>query len=204
MATESIRTVADEKKQRITTAAKAVFLKFGYGRVTMHDLASAAGISRPALYLVFSKKEDIFSAVVRELTNEIAAEVDKGLGKQKTPISKLKFVCEVWMIQTFDWANQSEESKEIYESSHEFAREAVVDGIAAFENYLVSAITLMPKYTLPKDVSEKLAAHILAGSIVGVKSTCKSSSEFRTKVHTLIDLLFDRDKRSDPIWCLSG
>ena len=36
-----------EKQERIIRAAKGVFLKYGYTRVTMSDLAQAAGMSRP-------------------------------------------------------------------------------------------------------------------------------------------------------------
>ena len=66
---------SEGKKKRIIGAAKSVFLKYGYRRVTMSDIASAAEMSRPALYLVFSRKEDVFGGVVRELAREISGEV---------------------------------------------------------------------------------------------------------------------------------
>ena len=176
----------EDKRQRIVNAAKAVFLKYGYGRVTMNDLAQAAGISRPALYLVFSKKEDVFRAVVRQMAHEVSAEANKEVAALKSPLEKLKCVCEVWMVRPFDWMNESPEAKEVFESSHEFAREAVADAMALFEGDLKSVIDLFPKGTLPKGISHKRAAHLLVGAVAGIKKTCTSSVELREKIDDLI------------------
>jgi len=179
----------DDKKLRIINAAKGVFLKYGYRRVTMNDLAEAAGMSRPALYLVFPKKEDVFCGVVRELARGISEEVSRGLGSIKTPIEKLKFVCEVWMVRSFDWVNESPEAREVFESSHEFAGEAVNESLAVFERDLASVIELFPKATLPKGISHSHAAHLLAGAIMGIKKTCKTSDELRKEIHALIGMM---------------
>ena len=176
----------EDKKQRIVSAAKVVFLKYGYGRVTMNDLAQAAGISRPALYLVFSKKEDVFKAVVRQMARAVSDEANQGLGAVKSPLDKLKFVCEVWMVRPFDWLSQSPEAREVFESSHEFAQESVAEAMSLFEGDLKSVIDLLPKGTLPKGISHKRAAHLLAGAIAGIKKTCSSSAELREKIHDLI------------------
>ena len=179
----------DDKKLRIINAAKGVFLKYGYRRVTMNDLAEAAGMSRPALYLVFPKKEDVFCGVVRELARGISEEVKRGLESIKTPIEKLKFVCEVWMVRSFDWVNESPEAREVFESSHEFAGEAVNESLAVFERDLASVIELFPKGTLPKGISHSHAAHLIAGSIMGIKKTCRTSDELRREIHALIGMM---------------
>jgi len=180
---------AESKKVRVIEAAKSVFLKYGYRRVTMNDIASAAEMSRPALYLVFSRKEDVFGAVVRELAREISAEANRGLASIKSPLDKLKFVCEVWMVRTFDWISESEEAREIYEGSHEFAPEAVAESILTFERDLTTVITLFPKGALPKGISDSKAAHLLAAAITGVKKTCRTSAELREKIHALIAMM---------------
>ena len=53
-----------DKERRILEAAYGVFFRYGYARTTMGDLASAAGLSRPALYLVYPGKAEVFAAVV--------------------------------------------------------------------------------------------------------------------------------------------
>lgn len=179
----------DDKKRRIINAARTVFLKYGYRRVTMNDLAQAAGISRPALYLVFPRKEDVFCGVVREMAREISEEVGHGLVSIKSPIEKLKFVCEIWMVRPFDWVNESPEAKEVFESSHEFAGEAVNESLLSFERDLASVFELFSKGTLPKGISNSHGAHLLAGSILGIKNACKTSDELRKEIHALIAIM---------------
>jgi AcrR family transcriptional regulator len=55
------------KRSRVLEAAREVFLAYGFERATMNDIARAAGISRPALYLQFRDKRDIYRALVSEL-----------------------------------------------------------------------------------------------------------------------------------------
>lgn len=50
----------------------------------MNDIAAAAGMSRPALYLVFSKKEDVFGGVL-ELARKKSGGVHRGLCSIKSP-----------------------------------------------------------------------------------------------------------------------
>jgi AcrR family transcriptional regulator len=56
--------MAHEKTEHVIAAARKVFLRYGYRRVTMGDLAEAAQMSRPALYLVFPSKEQIFTVLI--------------------------------------------------------------------------------------------------------------------------------------------
>lgn len=54
---------ADPKRIRILDGAMKVFLAYGFSRTTMDDIARAADMSRPALYLQFKNKTDIFRAI---------------------------------------------------------------------------------------------------------------------------------------------
>ena len=164
-------------------------MKYGYGRVTMHDLARAARMSRPALYLVFAKKEEVFCGVVRQVAHDTAGDVKLGLGSARSLLDKLKFVCEIWMVRPFDWISRSGEAKEIFESSYEFARDAAAEGRSLFESDLISVIAQFPKGALPEGVSNRQAAHLLAGAIGGVKKSCGSATELRNQIDHLITMM---------------
>lgn len=56
-----------EKRYRVVTAALSAFSRFGYRRATMADIAAAAEMSRPALYLVFANKAAVFRALAEML-----------------------------------------------------------------------------------------------------------------------------------------
>jgi AcrR family transcriptional regulator len=51
------------KREAIYEAAATVFAQYGFRRTTMNDIAQAAGISRPALYLMFANKENLFQGL---------------------------------------------------------------------------------------------------------------------------------------------
>ncbi|HEY8129307.1 MAG TPA: helix-turn-helix domain-containing protein, partial [Hyphomicrobium sp.] len=72
-------------------AARQVFLRYGYRRVTMGDIADAAKMSRPALYLVIPSKEEIFTAVLAQTFSEMLEEIRGGIGSFQTARDKLTF-----------------------------------------------------------------------------------------------------------------
>ncbi len=57
---ETANIVTDPKRIRILEGALQVFLAYGFARTTMDDIARAADMSRPALYLLFTNKTDIY------------------------------------------------------------------------------------------------------------------------------------------------
>ena len=45
-------------------AASTLFVRYGYDKTTMNDIASAAGVAKSTIYLRWKKKEDLFEALV--------------------------------------------------------------------------------------------------------------------------------------------
>lgn len=62
-----IETGEDLKRAAILAGAMQLFLTHGFKRVTMEDIATAAGMSRPALYLVYRNKTDIYRALAEQV-----------------------------------------------------------------------------------------------------------------------------------------
>lgn len=57
------QTQEEQKRARILDGAMKLVLAYGYSRTTMDDIARASEISRPALYLLFRNKTDIYRAI---------------------------------------------------------------------------------------------------------------------------------------------
>lgn len=62
-----------ERRARIVEGAMAAFIRFGYRRAAMADIAAACGLSRPSLYLVFPNKAAVFRALAETLLADAAA-----------------------------------------------------------------------------------------------------------------------------------
>jgi AcrR family transcriptional regulator len=69
------------RRARILQAALRTFLAYGFSRTTMDDIARAAGMSRPALYLLFRNKSDIFRAGASELLDQSATDAARALAQ---------------------------------------------------------------------------------------------------------------------------
>ena len=53
----------------VLEAAFKTFTRYGFTRTTMDDIATEAGLSRPALYLHFRNKKDIYRAYATKMTD---------------------------------------------------------------------------------------------------------------------------------------
>lgn len=67
------------RRAAILEAAKAVFLRYGFKKTSMDDLARAAGLSRQGLYLHFNTKEALFKAAVIHLVEAARAAAREAL-----------------------------------------------------------------------------------------------------------------------------
>src|SRR5664279_2547304 len=128
------------RRDEIMNAANRVFLRFGYRRTTMGDLAEEAGISRPALYLVFPSKEEIFNAVLARVFQTELDEIRAGTAKLATPAAKILFALEVWCVRNYELTRASPGASDLYESSFEFAGEVANKSTTAFEAILTEII----------------------------------------------------------------
>jgi TetR/AcrR family transcriptional regulator len=74
---ESNNVSMSPKRDRILDAALGVFGRYGYRRTSMDLIATAAGVSRPALYQHFSGKDDIFRAVGERMVDTLVEAAER-------------------------------------------------------------------------------------------------------------------------------
>lgn len=91
---EARRQATDERRERILDGAFKVFLAYGYNRTTMDDIAKAAEISRPALYLIFRNKTDIYRALASRFLNAALGQTEAVLASKGTLAERLDRMCE--------------------------------------------------------------------------------------------------------------
>jgi AcrR family transcriptional regulator len=175
------------KQLRIIDAARSVFIRHGYRRVTMGDIADAAGISRAALYLAFSKKEDLFRAVIQQHGRQCLDEIRRDLISLKAPKEKLKRAFEIWVIRPFGTAVNAPDAKDLFDFTVDFAQEDREENYRALESTLVPILRPLIKSS-PLRISAKQIAHILTSSARGFKLVCRSSDELREMIDSLLVL----------------
>jgi AcrR family transcriptional regulator len=62
-------------RQQIVEQAERLFAEQGYAATSLQDIADAVGLTRPALYHYFRRKDDILAGLVNEIVVGAAAEV---------------------------------------------------------------------------------------------------------------------------------
>ncbi|HKJ92657.1 MAG TPA: TetR/AcrR family transcriptional regulator, partial [Longimicrobiales bacterium] len=88
----------DERPAELLEAALNVFAERGYSATRLEDVASAAGVSKGAIYHYFDGKEDLLRQALQRRIESIAEDVDTKLAERGVPASaKLRFVLrELW------------------------------------------------------------------------------------------------------------
>ena len=76
----------EEAKSRILDVANKVFAKKGYHEATMDDIARRLGVSKGAIYLYFSSKEDLFEAMCKTAPQAFKEILYSSFGDEANPI----------------------------------------------------------------------------------------------------------------------
>jgi AcrR family transcriptional regulator len=79
-----LRPTREQTRQRLLAAAGEVFAQRGYDRASLDDVATAAGLTKGAVYSSFASKDDLFYALMRERIDERLALVAEAVERQET------------------------------------------------------------------------------------------------------------------------
>ena len=121
----------DAKTALLLAAAEHVFMRFGYNRTTMGLLADAANMSRPAVYLLFPGKDEIFAALVVELNRRQIERLGERVAPLATLHEKLLTACLAWNESVFDVHTAHPESRDMDDLGFQAVR-TLYDDLSSF------------------------------------------------------------------------
>jgi AcrR family transcriptional regulator len=183
--------MTDNKKSRILAAARSVFLRYGFKRVNMNDIADAAGMSRPALYVLFKNKEEIFIEAYLRWIDETIAQVEAAMAQTASPKDKMARAFEIWAVGPFEMTMASLAAEELVDCNFPFAQAARKQGYAIFEATIASVAASLSE-TLPaaSHIAPGRIARVLASAVRGFKQTAASPDDMRQMIDELLQLTF--------------
>jgi TetR/AcrR family transcriptional regulator, regulator of autoinduction and epiphytic fitness len=181
--------MAKPSEEKIVAAARQVFMRYGYRRVTMSDLAEAAQMSRPGLYLVFSSKAEVLTAVVTRVFAEMLDEIRSGVERLATPREKLIFAMEVWCVRGYETVQASPDAKDLLESSYEFAAEVTTKTTSDFVVLVAGILKPLVKNQSRVSASSAKIARMLVGAALGFKSVAKTTKQLREMLSDQITII---------------
>lgn len=95
-----------ETREQLLRAAQVIFVRDGFEKTDLSDIAAMAGRTRGAIYAQFKSKEDIFLALMEERTQEIRAQMEKLLSNSNSAEQNLRAYRQFWinMIEDPVWS----------------------------------------------------------------------------------------------------
>src|SRR5262245_14515027 len=122
-----LKTDTDPKRARILEGAMKVFLTYGYSRVTMEDIARAADVSRPALYLLFKNKAEIYRAIGAALLESSAANAEAALAESGDFVERMTEAIDRSLIAMMKTIMDSPHGAEIVDHKNTLASELLAE-----------------------------------------------------------------------------
>jgi AcrR family transcriptional regulator len=173
---------AHSRRPLVVEAATTVFLRYGYARTTMQDIAEAVGVTRPTLYLSFPDKERIFRAVIETLVADNLARIRHGLPAWTTLNDQLRYACETWCVPGYEIVRNNPDAKDLFDLRFTPVRESY----AVFEELLVEVLQTGLSGT-GSDVAATELAHMIGCALKGFKDIASETPELRRLIGTLSD-----------------
>lgn len=173
----------DPKDAAILRSAFVAFARYGVRRTSMADIAKGAGMSRPALYLHYAGKEDIFNALVRTHFHRSEKAVAKALAVPASPTDTLLAAFHAIDGDAVEAMLNSPHADEILSADQPFNQTEVQNAHARITAHIgtwISAGVADGRLSLQGlDASaEEIAATIMAAKF-GIKAFSKDFAAYR-------------------------
>jgi len=82
--------VKAEVRAQIVEEARKIFLRYGYRKTTMEEIAAATRKGKSSIYYYFPGKEDIFRAVVEKEAGELKEQINTTIRTTDPPVERIK------------------------------------------------------------------------------------------------------------------
>ena len=184
----------DTKRARILEGAMTVFLAYGFQRTTMDDIARTAQVSRPALYLLFRNKTDIYRALAKEFMEECTAQARVALAEDRPLAERLEAAVSCVFDKLLE-VEQSPHGAEILDMKSSLASDIVSAGRGAMGQMIERAIgdeMLRLRVDLSsRDLSAGILGDMLLDAIDGLKMRGVAGEPLRKATRQYIRILVD-------------
>lgn len=175
-----------DRRDGVLTAALEAFLRHGYRKTSMEDVAGAARISRPGLYFLFASKQQLFAAAITRALEEDLTAAAQALDDETRPLPER-------LLDAFDtWTGRylgtvGGELSAAADAHRDLLGAAAADASDRFRALITDAIV---RTRAPQDraTSEAIARTLLA-TAVGLKHHTSSRETFRRELETATALL---------------
>ena len=178
----------DEKRKRILEQAFDVALRYGYQRMTMDDVAKASGMSRPALYLQFKNKGEIFSAIAAEMMERSLVSAQSALNGPGTVEERIFTAIKTGILDPMEFLANTAHGAELIDMKHQLAGNVMADWHAKKAAMIADALETSGAAKAKGFAGLQLAMMLLDG-LDGLKARAKHAKEREDGARALVKLI---------------
>ncbi len=165
-----------DRRDVVLTPALEAFVRYGYRKTSMEDIAVTARISRPGLYFLFTSKRELFAAAVRRSLDHDLRTAACSLGDEARPLQER-------LLKAFDtWTGRylgavGGELSAVAEAHRDLLGTAVVDAPRRFHALVTDAVV---SSRAPQDrATSEAIARTLISTAIGLNHQTTSRETFR-------------------------
>lgn len=169
----------DARRRELAHAAIGVFLRFGFRKTSMEEVARAAGVSRQALYSHFNAKEALFqAALLQVLEASLAAAALHLKNPRLTAEQKLVSAFDEWVGRFVGMAGS--DAADLAEATSNLGKSMVTEHEERFLDAIAKALRSLGVAGAYKaaGLSAPQLARTLAATARGLKHQSRSPAEF--------------------------
>ncbi|OKO85591.1 TetR/AcrR family transcriptional regulator [Bradyrhizobium sp. AS23.2] len=157
----------DQRIAGILDAALPVFVRYGFRKTSMADIAKAAGISRASLYLAFSNKEELFRAGSARAHARAMDAVSLALSEKCDVVARIEAAMTTFQRSLIAPFGGSAEAEELFTTNMALAQDITLDTRTQLLELLAShlskaeqngEIDLSRVGAQPKDLADMIVA----------------------------------------------
>jgi AcrR family transcriptional regulator len=180
---------AQDRRGRILEGARAAFLRFGFERSSIADIAAGAGVSRTAVYHYFPGKEEVLQAVVDELHAKTLNDAGEALERSKTLGEALTGLLEAKFGQTLAVVAESPHGMELMDATNRLTGTATRAADDAFLALVVKALARYGRAKGANAVADTLVA--AAKGLMRAGEGHVPNARFTERMHRLVGWFMD-------------
>ena len=183
------------KRDAVFDAALEVFAQYGFRRTTMNDIAQAAGISRPALYLLFDNKEHLFKELAAyrldQANEQAAAVLSSNASLQDRFIDALLVHHKIY----YEPVANSPHGEELMDINLSLSADVMMRGysrlVAILANELEEAAKQGEASFSNGALKPEAFVELLLSSLNGLKKKAASTTEFRKQTRQVASIFLN-------------
>jgi AcrR family transcriptional regulator len=184
----------NNKSERVLAASLSCFKQYGFKRTSMEDLAKAADMSRPALYLLFKNKTDIFRSLSEAFHTKILLSAEQALAENTSIQTRISTAVVARMAPLYALAHESTHGPELFDVNQSTAGDINAKADDTFLQLITDALQSgisEGKITGgPDNLAARELAQLILANAIGLKTFTFSAKDYETLLAKSIGTFF--------------